>query len=573
MSIQSFFSLLGGLALFLYGMQMMSTNLEAAAGSRMKQILERLTANRFLGVIVGAGITAIIQSSSATTVMVVGFVNSQLMTLKQAVWIIMGANIGTTVTGQLIALDIGAIAPLIAFAGVALILFVKQKKVQFAGGIIAGLGILFLGMGMMSAAMIPLRDSQHFVNLMTKFSNPFLGILAGAAFTAIIQSSSASVGILQALAVSGLIGLDSAVFVLFGQNIGTCITAVLASIGANRDAKRTTLIHLIFNVIGTTVFTLICLVSPFTQWMASFTPDNPAAQIANVHTLFNIVTTLLLLPFGTQLARISEKLLPDKPQKTTDEERWFEDLLASEHVLGVSVIARKQLNEDIGQMLALAAANVETSFLAFEHRDEDELEQIQKREEEIDLYNAQLSRRISRVLAVENSPSEVNALNRMFSIIGNVERIGDHATNIAGYARTMMERRLELSSQASVELADMRTSCMRAVNLICSACCVDFTFAPEQESPDKRGSLTEHDAPAEHISLPQHASLLEQALLLEQDIDSRTARYRSNQIERMRKGKCHVETSILYSEILTDYERIGDHAFNIAQALDKLDEN
>lgn len=573
MSIHSFFSLLGGLALFLYGMQMMSTNLEAAAGSRMKQILERLTTNRFLGVFVGAGITAIIQSSSATTVMVGGFVNSQLMTLKQAVWIIMGANIGTTVTGQLIALDIGAIAPLIAFAGVALILFVKQKKVQFAGGIIAGLGILFLGMGMMSAAMIPLRDSQHFVNLMTKFSNPFLGILAGAAFTAIIQSSSASVGILQALAVSGLIGLDSAVFVLFGQNIGTCITAVLASIGANRDAKRTTLIHLIFNVIGTTVFTLICLVSPFTQWMASFTPDNPAAQIANVHTLFNIVTTLLLLPFGTQLARISEKLLPDKPQKTTDEERWFEDLLASEHVLGVSVIARKQLNEDISRMLALAASNVETSFLAFEHRDEYELEQIQKREEEIDLYNAQLSRRISRVLAVENSPSEVNALNRMFSIIGNVERIGDHATNIAGYARTMMERRLELSSQASVELADMRTSCMRAVNLICSACCVDFTFAPEQESPDKRGSLTEHDAPAEHISLPQHASLLEQALLLEQDIDSRTARYRSNQIERMRKGKCHVETSILYSEILTDYERIGDHAFNIAQALDKLDEN
>ena len=573
MSIHSFFSLLGGLALFLYGMQMMSTNLEAAAGSRMKQILERLTANRFLGVFVGAGITAIIQSSSATTVMVVGFDNSQLMTLKQAVWIIMGANIGTTVTGQLIALDIGAIAPLIAFAGVALILFVKQKKVQFAGGIIAGLGILFLGMGMMSAAMIPLRDSQHFVNLMTKFSNPFLGILAGAAFTAIIQSSSASVGILQALAVSGLIGLDSAVFVLFGQNIGTCITAVLASIGANRDAKRTTLIHLIFNVIGTTVFTLICLVSPFTQWMASFTPDNPAAQIANVHTLFNIVTTLLLLPFGTQLARISEKLLPDKPQKTTDEERWFEDLLASEHVLGVSVIARKQLNEDISRMLALAASNVETSFLAFEHRDEYELEQIQKREEEIDLYNAQLSRRISRVLAVENSPSEVNALNRMFSIIGNVERIGDHATNIAGYARTMMERRLELSSQASVELADMRTSCMRAVNLICSACCVEFTFAPEQESPDKRGSLMEYDAPAEHISLPQHASLLEQALLLEQDIDSRTARYRSNQIERMRKGKCHVETSILYSEILTDYERIGDHAFNIAQALDKLDEN
>ena len=549
MGVELVLSLLGGLALFMYGMQMMSTNLEAVAGNRMKQILERLTANRFLGVLVGAGITALIQSSSATTVMTVGFVNSGLMTLKQAVWIIMGANVGTTITGQLIALDIGALAPLIAFVGVMSLIFSKNKKVQHVGGIIAGIGVLFIGMGMMSDAMVPLRDSETFIHMVTKFSNPLLGILVGAVFTAIIQSSSASVGILQALAVSGLIGLDSAVFVLFGQNIGTCITAVLASIGANRDAKRTTLIHLIFNVIGTAVFTLVCLVSPFTRWMASFTPDNPAAQIANVHTLFNIVTTLLLLPFGTQLARISEKLLPDKPQKTTDEERWFEDLLASEHVLGVSVIARKQLNEDIGQMLALAAANVETSFLAFEHRDEDELEQIQKREEEIDLYNARLSRRISRVLAVENSPSEVNALNRMFSIIGNVERIGDHATNIAGYARTMMERGLELSSQASVELADMRTSCMGAVRLICSACIAESKPRPEQDS------------------------LLEQALLLEQDIDRRTARYRSNQIERMRKGKCHVETSILYSEILTDYERIGDHAFNIAQALDKLDEN
>ena len=397
MSIQSFFSLLGGLALFLYGMQMMSTNLEAAAGSRMKQILERLTANRFLGVIVGAGITAIIQSSSATTVMVVGFVNSQLMTLKQAVWIIMGANIGTTVTGQLIALDIGAVAPLIAFAGVALILFVKQKKVQFAGGIIAGLGILFLGMGMMSAAMIPLRDSRH-----CQFDDKIFQSLSGDSgrscfycchpvfFCIRWYSSGPGRKRINRTGQRGLCAVRSEYRHLHH--------AVLASIGANRDAKRTTLIHLIFNVIGTAVFTLVCLVSPFTRWMASFTPDNPAAQIANVHTLFNIVTTLLLLPFGTQLARISEKLLPDKPQKTTDEERWFEDLLASEHVLGVSVIARKQLNEDIGQMLALAAANVETSFLAFEHRDEDELEQIQKREEEIDLYNARLSRRISRYL-------------------------------------------------------------------------------------------------------------------------------------------------------------------------------
>ena len=259
MKITDFFSLLGGLALFLYGMQMMSNGLEAAAGNRMKQILEKLTANRFLGVLVGAGITAVIQSSSATTVMVVGFVNSGMMTLRQAVWIIMGANIGTTITGQLIALDIGEIAPLLAFAGVALIMFSKKKKVHHIGLIVAGLGVLFIGMGMMSSSMMPLRESESFISLMTKFSNPVLGILAGMIFTAIIQSSSASVGILQALAASGLIGLDSAVFVLFGQNIGTCITAVIASIGTTKNAKRTTIIHLLFNVIGTTIFTIICV--------------------------------------------------------------------------------------------------------------------------------------------------------------------------------------------------------------------------------------------------------------------------------------------------------------------------
>ena len=239
MNLESVLSLLGGLALFLYGMQMMSSGLESAAGNRMKRILERLTANRFLGVAVGAGITAVIQSSSATTVMVVGFVNSGMMTLQQAVWIIMGANIGTTITGQLIALDVGAMAPLFAFVGVTMVVFLKRAAFHHYGQIIAGLGVLFLGMEMMSTAMLPLRESQAFIDLMTRFSNPVLGILAGTIFTAIIQSSSASVGILQALASSGLIGLSSAVYVLFGQNIGTCITAVLASIGTSRNAKRT----------------------------------------------------------------------------------------------------------------------------------------------------------------------------------------------------------------------------------------------------------------------------------------------------------------------------------------------
>ena len=318
MELTNIFALAGGLALFLYGMTMMSNGLEMAAGNRMKAILEKLTANRFLGVAVGAFITAIIQSSSATTVMVVGFVNAELMSLQSAIWVIMGANIGTTITGQLIALDISALAPIIAFIGVALIVFFKSKKLDAIGNIIAGLGILFMGMSIMSDAMTPLRDSPEFVNIVSNFSNPLVGVLVGAVFTAIIQSSSASVGILQALAMSGVVTLPTAIYVLFGQNIGTCITAVLASIGTSRNAKRTTIIHLMFNVIGTIIFVIISMTTGFAAFMQSLTPTNVSAQIANVHTVFNIVTTMILLPFGKQLAAITYIILPEKAESGYD---------------------------------------------------------------------------------------------------------------------------------------------------------------------------------------------------------------------------------------------------------------
>lgn len=314
MQIADILTLIGGLSLFLLGMNLMSSGLEAAAGNKMKGILEKLASNRFVGVLVGMIITAVIQSSSATTVMVVGFVNAGMMTLTQAVWIIMGANIGTTITGQLIALDISWIAPIFAFAGVIMLVFVKKSFVNEIGKILLGFGVLFIGMDMMSTSMMPLRDSEAFVNIMTKFSNPFLGILAGAVFTAIIQSSSASVGILQALAISGAIQFESAVYVLFGQNIGTCITALLASIGTNRNAKQTTIIHLTFNIIGTIIFTILCVATPFDQWIKSLT-TNPASQIANMHTIFNIATTIILLPFGKYLVKFADLILPNKKEK------------------------------------------------------------------------------------------------------------------------------------------------------------------------------------------------------------------------------------------------------------------
>ena len=393
MKITDFFSLLGGLALFLYGMQMMSNGLEAAAGNKMKQILEKLTANRFLGVLVGAGITAVIQSSSATTVMVVGFVNSGMMTLQQAVWIIMGANIGTTITGQLIALDVGAIAPLLAFLGVALVVFIKKQKVHHYGLILAGLGILFVGMDMMSAAMMPLRESEAFISLMTKFSNPFLGILAGAVFTAIIQSSSASVGILQALASSGLIGLGNAVYVLFGQNIGTCITAILASIGTNRNAKRTTIIHLMFNIIGTIIFTTVCILTPLTDLIESLTPDNVAAQIANMHTLFNIVTTLLLLPFGTYLAKLARKILPEKKDENVDvmHMEFIRPMETKRDTqIGLSAIAVTSIRKEIHRMMTMAKENVDRSFEAVKEGKTTLLEEVREREEYIEQGNFQI---------------------------------------------------------------------------------------------------------------------------------------------------------------------------------------
>ena len=542
MGVELILGLLGGLALFLYGMQMMSTNLEAVAGNRMKQILERLTANRFLGVLVGAGITAIIQSSSATTVMVVGFVNSGLMTLNQAIWIIMGANIGTTITGQLIALDIGALAPLIAFVGVVPIVFFKNKKAQHIGGIIAGIGVLFIGMGMMSDSMMPLRDSEGFVRFMTQFSNPILGILAGAAFTAVIQSSSASVGILQALAKSGVVTLDSAVYVLFGQNIGTCITAVLASIGTTRNAKRTTIIHLSFNIIGTIVFVGACQLLPFVEWMTKLAPGDPVAQIANVHTIFNITTTVLLLPFGTQLARLATWILPDGKAPAKDADKWFEDLMASKHHLGVSTIAISQIQEEIREMVKTAGENVRASFKTLEEgmKEEGGISAISEREEELDLTNVRLSQKISKILVLDQTPKDVDTLNQMYTVLGNVERIGDHAMNLAEYAVSIQEKKLSFSAAASQEIRTMEEVCGEAVELLEKAAEGSSVFS------------------------------LAEAAALEQKMDDITEEFRKNQIARMRKGGCSVETSILYSEMLTDFERIGDHMLNIAQAYDAM---
>ena len=558
MGISEILGLLGGLALFLHGMQMMSSGLEAAAGARMKSILERLTANRFLGVLVGAAITAVIQSSSATTVMVVGFVNAGMMTLGQAVWIIMGANIGTTVTGLLIALDVGELAPMFAFVGVVLMVFVKEPKLQHIGQILAGLGVLFIGMGMMSSSMSPLRDSEPFIRIMSTFSNPLLGILAGAAFTAVIQSSSASVGILQALASSGVISYASSVFVLFGQNIGTCITAVLEAIGTNRHAKRATLIHLMFNLIGTAIFTTLFVLFPIAavvegtlvlpgevgRTLSHLIPTDPMAQIAMTHTVFNITTTLVLLPLGNYLAKLAIRILPDQAVETEDQESMTLAYLTpiqaggKEGGLGVSAIVIDQLRNELNRMLSMARDNVADSFRAVLARDQEQLVQVEQREEYIDFLNREISRYVSHLISIETNEQGSAVVSSFFTISGNIERIGDHADNLAGYTRMLVGKNISFSETAQSEISAMRDISLEAIS-----------------------ALLHYQA-----GQPQWLSEVAQ---MEQKIDDMTDSFRRGQLQRMKEGTCNQEACILYSELLTDFERIGDHVLNIAEELTK----
>ena len=542
MELSNVFALAGGLALFLYGMTMMSNGLELAAGNKLKAILEKLTTNRFLGVAVGALITAIIQSSSATTVMVVGFVNAGLMSLQNAVWVIMGANIGTTITGQLIALDITALAPVIAFIGVALIVFFKSKKLDAFGTIAAGLGILFIGMNMMSTAMEPLRSSPEFIHIVSNFENPLIGVAVGAIFTAIIQSSSASVGILQALAMSGVVTVPTAIYVLFGQNIGTCITAVLASIGTSRNAKRTTVIHLSFNMIGTAIFVLICMTTDFAYFMQSLTPTNVAAQIANVHTVFNIVTTIILLPFGKKLVDFTFIILPKKKDKEAQMTLKHLDfsIFTNDYHIGTSAIANTQLFNESQNMLDVAIENVRKSFELIISYKEEKYEQLLRNEEYIDYLNREIvdftTSAISNELPLEGS----QAIALFVKVSADIERIGDHAINIAKRARLLHEEDKHFSDEAVEEIGMMSNLCTNILDEL------------------------------KIINYDEFKNIVDKVDVIEEHIDKTHHQFSVNQLLRLKEKKCTTENSVIYTKILTDFERIGDHGLNIAESFYKI---
>ena len=549
MNLFSILTLIGGLALFLYGMNAMGDGLAKVSGGKLEKILENLTSNPIKAVLLGAGVTAVIQSSSATTVMVVGFVNSGIMKLSQAVGVIMGANIGTTITSWILSLTgiqsdnfiiqmfkPTSFSPVLAIIGVIFILFINDSKKKDIGTIFIGFAILMYGMDMMSSAVKPLAEVPEFTNLLLKFSNPLLGVIAGALLTAVIQSSSASVGILQALASTGMIPLSSAVFVLFGQNIGTCITAVLASIGMKVNAKRTTVIHLLFNIIGAVLFTVICLVTPYVTWIEAMTPGDPVAQIANAHTVFNIVTTLLLLPFGTHMANIAVRILPDS-KKADDEDLRLKYIrpFESSYAIGHSAVAVSQVRDEVNRMRDMVAKNISDSFDPLVQYDEKLRKKVSEREEYIDFLNKGISEYIVSLMASEMNMSDSRKINGYYAIISNLERIGDHAVNLAEYGDDMRKWEIDFSDTVKEELNEMKAQCIAALDNL-------------------------KEVTSENVE-----RILSQAVIIEQKTDDMRDKYFKKQMQRLKKGKCKPQSGIVFSEILTDFERMGDHALNIAQ--------
>lgn len=535
MTISMIFLLLGGLGMFLYGMTMMSDGLENVAGDKMRQTLEMLTTNRFAAVGVGAGVTAVVQSSSATTVMVVGFVNAGLMTLLQATGVIMGANIGTTITAQLIAFKLSDIAPFILFVGMFMTVFIKKRAISRIGEIVLGFGILFLGLDLMSRSMAPLRSHEGFQALLTNFSNPLLGILIGAIFTAVIQSSSASMGILQALAAMGLIGLDGAVFVILGQNIGTCVTAVLSSLGASTNSKRTAGIHLMFNVIGTLIYLLALLLFPgIVTWVESLSIGDASRQIANFHTIFNITVTVLLFPFAKHMVKLITKIIKDKHGDEHVEKRL---IYLDERITQTPSITLTQTLKEINRMGEIVYDNFKISTEAFFEYDEKKVEKIFEVEKTIDYLTNEITHYLIEFKGLKLSKNDLRIMGSLHHVVIDLERIGDLAENIAENAITRSDKKVPLSSEGQAELK----------------------------------SISEKAAEALRVSLEvfrlRDVSRLHEVISLEQEVDDMKRDYTNNHIDRLQEKYCDPNAGVIFTNLVAIFERIADHANNIAESL------
>ena len=535
MSVANILSMAGGLGLFLFGIRTMGDGLENAAGAKLKRMLEVLTGNRFLAVLVGFVVTAIIQSSTATTVMVVGFVNAGMMSLAQAVGVIMGANIGTTVTSLLIALNFSSVAAAAVLVGVILMLASKKTVVKNLGAIFTGFGLLFLGIDMMSDSMAPLRESAGFMNFIVTVSEsplrPLFGIILGIVMTAVLQSSSASVGVLQTLAMQGLVPLKFSVFVLFGQNIGTCLTALFSTVGAKKNSKRAAVIHLLFNLIGTGIFILIALLTPYVEWIEKLSPD-PMAQIAISHIVFNIVSTVVMFPFAKVLVKLSFLLVPGKDDSESEMHCKFID----DRLLNTPPFAVMQVSKEVARMAKLARENFETSAHALINRSDKDLDKVMENEEIINYLNHHITSYLVKLNALDITDSDSDYIARVFHAINDIERVGDHAINLAEAAQHNIGEGLKFSDPAREEL-----------NRLCGSV---VTLLERSMAAFDNQSLSDNEA--------------KELSDLEEHIDDLTLECQDSHIFRLNRKECNTEAGMLYLNTITDFERVGDHAINIA---------
>lgn len=539
-------SFLGGFGLFLFGMDYMGEGLQKAAGSKMKNLLGVLTNKRFLGVLVGAGVTALIQSSSATTVMVVGFVNAGLMSLKQAVGVIMGANIGTTVTAWIVSLGEwtsflkpAVMAPICIVIGVVLIMFVKNTQARHIGEILFGFGALFLGLEYMSDAAKPLRELEEVKSLFVSLGgNPFLGILTGALVTAIIQSSSASVGILQALAAASLVPWSSAIYIILGQNIGTCVTAMLSAIGASQNAKRAAVIHLLFNFIGAVFFAIIAIV--FFEFLI---PERSMqlidiTQISIVHTVFNVLNTMLLYPFTGVLVRLAEIIIKNNGN---DKVKLLQHL--DDRILETPSFAVENAVKEVVHMGAISRDNVRTALEGLFEKSPTKIKKVFEVEKSINKLQEGISEYLVKFTNLPLSEVEQSVVTNLFYTIHDIERVGDHAENIAELAQSFIEENMRFTDEAKIELKDMTEMALRSFELAIKA----------YEENNKELAM--------------------QVLPLEGKVDEMEMALRDRHIKRLANHKCDANSGAIFLDTISNMERISDHAAKIAKSVISIQNN
>ena len=537
MSFGTILTMAGGLGLFLFGMELMSDSIEKVAGARLRRILEIFTTNRFMGMVVGIIFTGIIQSSSACTVMVVSFVNSGLMNLYQAAGVILGANIGTTITSQLVSFNLSKIAPLILLVGVVVMMFTKKEKVRKVAEVVVGFGILFVGLSTMSQAMANMKNEPQVVNLLMSLKNPFLATLMGFALTAIIQSSSVTVSIVLLLANQDLLPLPITLYIILGCNIGACATAMLASMTGKKDAKRAALIHLLFNIIGTVIIYIALFVAgdQIVELIKSISADN-GRFVANAHTLIKIAQVIMLFPFTGWLVKMTYLIVPGEDQKVGYRESYQLKYIGDKVVFNPATAVVEVIKE-LERMASLAEENLNRAMNALITLDEEDIEEVYEVEKNINFLNHAITDYLVKINQTTLPIEDLNSLGALFHVVNDIERIGDHAENVADAARQRKEEGVSISKEAQKELGDM----LEMVNKIIRYAVEMFAKSDE--------------------------SHMQEIVTLEDQVDEKERELQKKHVERLTKGECSPEAGMIFSDIVSGLERVADHATNIAFAI------